>query len=278
MSEILLGHEAQIRLSFFIGIFALMAGWELVAPRRSGQVTRRLRWPGNLGIVVFNTLVIRVVMPTTAVALALAGEAAGWGLLQQFDLPLWLASTLAIICLDLAIYLQHIMFHAVPVLWRLHRMHHADLAFDVSTGARFHPLEIIVSMAIKFMVITALGPPAVAVLVFEVLLNVLAMFNHANARLPLGLDRVLRRVIVTPDMHRVHHSVIPREANSNFGFNLSLWDRALGTYCAQPAAGHQEMGIGIDQFRSEDELRLGRMLAQPFKGQGNSTYPINRKQ
>ena len=278
MSEILLGHEAQIRLSFFIGIFALMACWEVFAPRRTGQVKRRLRWPGNLGIVIFNTLLLRVVMPTTAVALALAGEAAGWGLLQQFDLPLWLASTLAIICLDLAIYLQHIMFHAVPVLWRLHRMHHADLAFDVTTGARFHPLEIMVSMAIKLMVIAALGPPAVAVLVFEVLLNVLAMFNHANARLPLGLDRVLRRVIVTPDMHRVHHSVIPREANSNFGFNLSLWDRAFGTYCAQPAAGHQEMGIGIDQFRSEDELRLGRMLAQPFKGQSNSTYPINRKQ
>ena len=278
MSEILLGHEAQIRLSFFIGIFALMACWEVFAPRRTGQVKRRLRWPGNLGIVIFNTLLLRVVMPTTAVALALAGEAAGWGLLQQFDLPLWLASTLAIICLDLAIYLQHIMFHAVPVLWRLHRMHHADLAFDVTTGARFHPLEIMVSMAIKLMVIAALGPPAVAVLVFEVLLNVLAMFNHDNARLPLGLDRVLRRVIVTPDMHRVHHSVIPREANSNFGFNLSLWDRALGTYCAQPAAGHQEMGIGIDQFRSEDELRLGRMLAQPFKGQSNSTYPINRKQ
>ncbi|MBL4782802.1 MAG: sterol desaturase family protein [Porticoccaceae bacterium] len=274
----MLGHEAQIRLSFFIGIFALMAGWELVAPRRSGQVTRRLRWPGNLGIVLVNTVVVRVVMPTTAVGLALAGEAAGWGLLQQYELPLWAATTLAIICLDLAIYLQHIMFHAVPVLWRLHRMHHADLAFDVTTGARFHPLEIIVSMAIKFMVIAALGPPAVAVLIFEVLLNVLAMFNHANVRLPLGLDRVLRRVIVTPDMHRVHHSVIPREANSNFGFNLSLWDRALGTYCAQPAAGHQEMGIGIDQFRSEDELRLGRMLAQPFKGQGNSTYPINRKQ
>ena len=278
MSEILLGHEAQIRLSFFIGIFALMACWEVFAPRRTGQVKRRLRWPGNLGIVIFNTLLLRVVMPTTAVALALAGEAAGWGLLQQFDLPLWWASTLAIICLDLAIYLQHIMFHAVPVLWRLHRMHHADLAFDVTTGARFHPLEIMVSMAIKLMVIAALGPPAVAVLVFEVLLNVLAMFNHANARLPLGLDRVLRRVIVTPDMHRVHHSVIPQEANSNFGFNLSLWDRALGTYCAQPAAGHQEMGIGIDQFRSADELRLGRMLAQPFKGQSNSTYPINRKQ
>jgi len=276
MSELLLGHEAQIRLSFFIGVFVLMACWEVFAPRRTGQVKRHLRWPGNLGIVVFNTLVMRVVMPTTAVALALAGEAAGWGLLQQFDLPLWFASTLAIVCLDLAIYLQHIMFHAVPLLWRLHRMHHADLAFDVTTGVRFHPLEIILSMVIKLMVIAALGPPAVAVLIFEVLLNVLAMFNHANARLPLSLDRVLRRVIVTPDMHRVHHSVIPREANSNFGFNLALWDRICGTYCAQPAAGHQAMSIGIHQFRSARDLGLDRLLMQPFKGK-DDTYPINRE-
>ena len=275
MSEILLGHEAQIRLSFFIGIFALMACWEVFAPRRTGQVKRRLRWPGNLGIVIFNTLLLRVVMPTTAVALALAGEAAGWGLLQQFDLPLWLASTLAIICLDLAIYLQHIMFHAVPVLWRLHRMHHADLAFDVTTGARFHPAEIIFSMVIKLMVIAALGPPAVAVLIFEVLLNTLAMFNHANARLPLALDGFLRRAIVTPDMHRVHHSVIPREANSNFGFNLAIWDRWFGTYCAQPKEGHQEMDIGISTFRTERDLRLDKMLLQPFKN-SDDNYSINK--
>ena len=277
MKELLLGNEAQIRLGFFIAIFALMASWELLAPRRTGQIKRSVRWPSNLGIVVLNTLVVRLVMPTTAVGLALSCEAAGWGLLQQMELALWSACLLAIIALDLAIYLQHILFHAVPALWRLHRMHHADLAFDVTTGARFHPLEIILSLLIKLMVIAALGPPAVAVLIFEVVLNVLAMFNHANAHLPLRLDRVLRHAIVTPDMHRVHHSIIPRESNSNFGFNLSLWDRAFGTYCAQPAAGHQEMDIGIDQFRSEDELRLERMLVQPFKGKGNSTYPINRQ-
>ncbi len=275
MNELLLGNEMAIRLSFFFAIFTLMASWEVLAPRRTGQVKRRVRWPGNLGIVVFNTLLLRVVMPTTAVALALAGEAAGWGLLQQFDLPLWAASLLAIICLDLAIYLQHIMFHAVPLLWRLHRMHHADLAFDVTTGARFHPFEIILSMVIKLSVIAALGPPAVAVLIFEVLLNTLAMFNHANARLPLGLDKVLRRIIVTPDMHRVHHSVIPREANSNFGFNLAVWDRWFGTYCAQPEAGHQGMSIGISTFRTERDLALDKMLLQPFKNSVD-TYSINK--
>lgn len=275
MNELLLGNEVAIRLSFFIAIFAFMASWELLAPRRTGQVKRRLRWPSNLGIVVLNTLLLRFVMPTTAVGLALAGETAGWGLLQQFDLPLWAASLLAVICLDLAIYLQHIMFHAVPALWRLHRMHHADLAFDVTTGARFHPLEIILSMVIKLSVIAALGPPAVAVLIFEVLLNTLAMFNHANARLPLGLDKLLRRAIVTPDMHRVHHSFIPQEANSNFGFNLAIWDRWFGTYCAQPEAGHQEMSIGINSFRTERDLALDRMLLQPFKNSVD-TYSINK--
>jgi len=275
MNELLLSNELAIRLSFFFAIFTLMASWEVLAPRRTGQVKRRVRWPGNLGIVVFNTLLLRVVMPTTAVALALAGEAAGWGLLQQFDFPLWAASLLAIICLDLAIYLQHIMFHAVPLLWRLHRMHHADLAFDVTTGARFHPFEIILSMVIKLSVIAALGPPAVAVLIFEVLLNTLAMFNHANARVPLGLDKLLRRIIVTPDMHRVHHSVIPHETNSNFGFNLAVWDRWFGTYCAQPKAGHQEMSIGISTFRTERDLALDKMLLQPFKNSVD-TYSINK--
>ena len=275
MNELLLGNEEAIRLSFFIAIFTLMASWEMLAPRRRGQVKRRLRWPSNLGIVVLNTLLLRVIMPTTAVGLALAGETAGWGLLQQFDLPLWAASLLAVICLDLAIYLQHILFHAVPLLWRLHRMHHADLAFDVTTGARFHPLEIILSMMIKLSVIAALGPPAVAVLMFEVLLNTLAMFNHSNARIPLGLDKLLRRIIVTPDMHRVHHSVIPQEASSNFGFNLAIWDHCFGTYCAQPEAGHQDMSIGISTFRTERDLALDRMLLQPFKNSVD-TYSINK--
>jgi sterol desaturase/sphingolipid hydroxylase (fatty acid hydroxylase superfamily) len=277
MNDLLLGNEVAIRLGFFAAIFAFMAIWEVLAPRRTGQVTRRSRWLGNLGIVVLNTLLLRFVMPTTAVGLALATETAGWGLLQQIDLPLWSSSLFAIVCLDLAIYLQHVMFHAVPVLWRLHRMHHADLAFDVTTGARFHPIEIILSMLIKLIVIAALGPPAVAVLIFEVLLNTLAMFNHANARLPLGFDNSLRRVIVTPDMHRVHHSVVPQETNSNFGFNLAIWDRWFGTYCAQPEAGHQAMSIGISSFRTEHDLALHRMLLQPFK-RSVDIYPINKMQ
>ena len=275
MKELLLANEVGIRLGFFIAIFTLMAGWECLAPRRIAQFKRRLRWPSNLGIVAFNTLLLRFIMPTTAIALALAAETAGWGLLQQFELSLWASTLLAVICLDFAIYCQHIMFHAVPILWRLHRMHHADVDFDVTTGARFHPLEIILSMLIKLAVIAALGPPAVAVLIFEVLLNTLAMFNHANARLPLRLDKRLRRVIVTPDMHRVHHSVIPRETNSNFGFNLAIWDRCFGTYCPQPKAGHQAMSIGITAFRSERDLRLDKMLLQPFKKSADS-YSINK--
>lgn len=275
LDNTLLNNEVLIRLGFFAGIFILMATWELLAPRRTLRIKRRLRWPNNLVLLVLNTLLLRIVMPITAVSLALLTESADWGLLQQFQLPPWLAVAIAVVCLDLAIYLQHVMFHAVPALWRLHRMHHADLEFDVTTGARFHPVEIVLSMAIKLMVIAAFGPPATAVLIFEVLLNGLAMFNHGNMRLPLRLDRALRSVIVTPDMHRVHHSVIPRETNSNFGFNLSVWDYCFGTYRAQPEHGHQKMTIGIENFRTPRDLRLDQMLIQPFKSTSGN-YPINR--
>ncbi len=193
-----------------------------------------------------------------------------------FGLPGWIEFLIAIIVLDLAIYLQHVLFHAAPLLWRLHRMHHQDLDFDVTTGARFHPIEILLSMGIKLMVIAALGPSAAAVLVFEALLNGMAMFNHANAKLPLGLDAILRMFVVTPDMHRVHHSVLPNETNSNFGFNLSVWDRLFGTYRAQPAAGHEAMTIGIEQFREPRELWLDRLLLQPLRGDAGA-YPINRR-
>ena len=196
-------------------------------------------------------------------------EAGGWGLFNALDLPLWLAALLSILLLDLVIYFQHVLFHAVPGLWRLHRMHHADLEFDVTTGLRFHPVEIVLSMVIKLAAVAALGAPAVAVLLFEVVLNATALFNHANIRLPAGVDRVLRWVIVTPDMHRVHHSVIPVETNSNFGFNLPWWDRLLGTYRAQPQAGHAGMTIGIEQFRTRRDLWLDRMLVQPLRGPAN---------
>ncbi|MDP1670421.1 sterol desaturase family protein [Phaeovulum sp.] len=275
MTEFLLAYESTLRLAIFLGVLALMALWELAAPRRRQEIPRLLRWSNNLGLVVVDTLVLRFTFPVLAVGLALMAEARGWGLLNAFDVPGWLAVLLAVVALDLVIYLQHVMFHAVPALWRLHRMHHADLEFDVTTGLRFHPLEILASMAIKLAAVAALGPPAVAVLIFEVLLNASAMFNHSNIRLPLALDRILRLVIVTPDMHRVHHSIRPEETNSNFGFNLPWWDRLLGTYRAQPSAGHDEMTIGIEQFRTPRELWLDRMLLQPLRGAARG-YSINR--
>lgn len=277
MSEFLLGHEPLVRLSAFASVFTVMALWEVLAPRRRQAVTRVRRWPSNLGIVALDTLLVRILFPTTAVGLALVAEAKGWGLFHVFGLPVWAAVILGVVLLDLAIYLQHVLVHAVPALWRLHRMHHADLEFDVTTGARFHPIEILLSMVLKMMVITALGAPAVAVLVFEVLLNATAMFNHSNIRLPAVLDRVLRTFVVTPDMHRIHHSVVPRETNSNFGFNLSLWDRLFGTYRAEPAAGQVGMTIGIEQFRDPAEQRLDRMLTQPFR-EGDRAYAFGQRE
>jgi len=268
--------EPAIRLSFFLGVFVIMAAWEVAMPRRGRTLSRWIRWPSNLAVVALNTILLRLLIPTAAVSLALIAEETGWGLLNQLALPGWLAILLSVMVLDLAIYLQHVMFHAVPALWRLHRMHHADLEFDVTTGARFHPIEILLSMAIKLTVVVALGPPAVAVLIFEVLLNGTAMFNHGNVRIPIKLDSVLRWFVVTPDMHRVHHSIIPQETNSNFGFNLPWWDRLFGTYRAQPAGGHEAMTIGIEQFRTPRDLWLDHMLVQPFLGK-TGNYPINRR-
>jgi sterol desaturase/sphingolipid hydroxylase (fatty acid hydroxylase superfamily) len=277
MSDILLANEPLIRLLAFASIFAAMAGWEILAPRREQKLGRGTRWPGNVGIVILDTVLVRLVFPTTAVGLALLAEARGWGLFHTLDLPLWASVPIAVMALDLAIYLQHVLFHAVPALWRLHRMHHADLELDVTTGARFHPVEILLSMGIKLGVVAALGAPAVAVLVFEVLLNATSMFNHSNIRMPVWLDRVLRWVVVTPDMHRVHHSIVVRETNSNFGFNLPWWDRLFGTYRDQPAAGHETMTIGIEQFREPAEQRLDRMLTQPFRDDDRH-YALGRRE
>jgi sterol desaturase/sphingolipid hydroxylase (fatty acid hydroxylase superfamily) len=273
----LLASEPLIRLGAFAGVFAAMAAWEIFAPRRDRQLARRRRWPGNIGIVLLDTLLVRLVFPTTAVGLALIAEAQWWGLFHALGLPIWASVPLAVTALDLAIYLQHVLFHAVPALWRLHRMHHADLEFDVTTGARFHPIEILLSMIIKLGAVAALGAPAAAVLVFEVLLNATSMFNHSNVRTPARLDRVLRWIAVTPDMHRVHHSVVARETNSNFGFNLSWWDRLFGTYRDQPAAGHEAMTIGIEQFRDPAEQRLDRMLTQPFRD-GDSAHALSDRE
>jgi sterol desaturase/sphingolipid hydroxylase (fatty acid hydroxylase superfamily) len=253
-----------------------MALLETAAPRRARSVSRTMRWPSNLGVVALNTGAVRILFPIAAVGLALVAETRGWGLFNGIMFPRWLAIILSIVFLDLVIYLQHVMLHAVPVLWRVHRMHHADLDFDVTTGVRFHPIEIVLSMVIKLASVAALGPPAVGVLTFEVLLNGTSMFNHSNVLIPTQVDRALRLFVVTPDMHRVHHSIVVCETNSNFGFNLSCWDRALGTYRAQPAAGHEAMIIGIEQFRDPQELRLDRMLAQPFRGEVGS-YPMSRE-
>lgn len=276
-TEALLAHEPAIRLSAFGGVFAAMAVWELLAPKRRQAIGRLRRWPGNLGIVVLNTIVVRLVFPVAAVGAATAAEAHGWGLFNWLSAPTWLAAIASVVLLDLAIYLQHVLFHAVPVLWRLHRMHHADLEFDVTTGARFHPLEIVVSMVIKIGIVAALGAPAAAVVLFEVLLNATSMFNHGNVRVAPWLDRAIRKVLVTPDMHRVHHSVVPCETNSNFSFNMSWWDRLFGTYRAEPAAGHEGMTIGIEQFRDPHELRLDRMLVQPFRDD-DRLYPLGRRE
>jgi sterol desaturase/sphingolipid hydroxylase (fatty acid hydroxylase superfamily) len=268
--------EPVIRLAVFLGVFAAVALWEALAPRRARAFPRRARWPHNIALVLLDNALVRVVAPGAAIAVALAAEAHGWGLLNAAALPAWLAIPLAVVLLDLAIYFQHVMVHAVPALWRLHRVHHADLDFDVTTGARFHPIEILVSVVIKMAAVAAIGAPPVAVLVFEVLLNATAMFNHANGRLPLGVDRWLRLLVVTPDMHRVHHSIAYSETNSNFGFNLPWWDRLFGTYRAHPAAGHEAMTIGVGAFRTPADLRLDRLLLQPFRDTPGG-YAINRR-
>ena len=265
--EYLLAHEPTVRMAAFFGALSVMMLWELAAPRRRLDIPRVVRWSNNLALVVIDTVILRLAFPMLAVGLAGLAQTKGWGLFNVVDVPVWVAVVASILILDLAIYLQHVMFHAVPGLWRLHRMHHADLDFDATTGLRFHPVEIVLSMAIKLTVVGAIGAPPVAVLAFEVILNATSLFNHGNIRLPPAVDRVLRLVLVTPDMHRVHHSSDPRETNSNYGFSVPWWDRLLGTYVAQPAKGHTDMKIGIEQFRTERDLWLDRMLVQPLRGQ-----------
>ncbi len=265
MFQALFAQQSAVRFAIFATVFLTMAAWELAAPRRPQRVARAERWPSNLAVAALDAFLVRAVFPIGVVGLAMLAETRGWGLLNIWGAPAWLAVPLAIIVLDLAIYLQHVAFHSVPALWRLHRMHHADLEFDVTTGARFHPLEIVLSMVIKMAVVVGLGAPAVAVFLFEILLNATAMFNHANVGLSRRLDRGLRWLVVTPDMHRVHHSIDGQETNSNFGFNLPWWDRLFGTYRDQPALGHDGMTIGLPGIRDSREQRLDRMLTQPFR-------------
>lgn len=267
--------EAFIRLAFFLGIFVIVALWELAAPRKRLTVPKLGRWGNNLGMILFDVVMIRVLMPAAAIQMAVATQHNGWGILHYYHVSLIPAMIIGVLALDLVIYLQHLMFHAVPILWRLHMVHHADLDIDVSTALRFHPIEILISMGIKMAAVAVIGPPMLAVLVFEIILNGTAMFNHGNIRLSLAIDRLLRLLVVTPDMHRVHHSVIIRETNSNFGFNFPWWDRMLGTYRSQPAAGHEKMVIGLSQFRDVRRLNLFRLLILPFYGNPGA-YSLNR--
>jgi sterol desaturase/sphingolipid hydroxylase (fatty acid hydroxylase superfamily) len=261
-------HEPAIRLAAFVVVLIGMAVWEVAAPRRTLNVAKRQRWTTNLGIAAINTVILRLLFPVAALGVADLATDRGWGLFNYTDLPQAIVIVASVVALDFAIYLQHVLFHAVPVLWRLHRAHHADLDIDVTTGARFHPIEIVLSLLIKFAAIVTLGAPAAAVVLFEVLLNATAMFSHSNVGMPAAVERVARWFIVTPDMHRVHHSIDRQETDSNFGFNLSLWDRLLGTYRARPAKGHDGMTIGISEFRETAECTtLSGVLRLPFRGQ-----------
>jgi sterol desaturase/sphingolipid hydroxylase (fatty acid hydroxylase superfamily) len=260
-----LAFEPAIRLAAFGVVFAAMAGLELARPRRPLTGPKGLRWFNNFAIVAINTLMLRLAFPFLAVGLAVWAQFNGHGLLNWLDAPGWIAVPLSVVLLDLMVYGQHVAVHHIRPLWRLHMMHHVDVDIDVTSGARFHPIEIALSMLLKMAVVVALGAPAVSVVIFEVLLNATAMFNHANVQLPLGLDRWLRLVVVTPDMHRVHHSVIPAETNSNYGFNLPWWDRLFHTYRPQPALGHLDMTIGLADYQSERRQKLGWMLLLPFR-------------
>lgn len=257
--------EVGVRVGAFVSLLVIFGLWEWYAPRRAMTARRAIRWASNLGLVVLSSIAVPLVLPIASLVVAALAVDRGWGLFNNVDWPYALTFVLSVVLLDFVIYLQHVLFHAVPILWRLHRVHHSDVDLDASSGVRFHVAEIVLSMVIKIAAIVTLGPPVLAVLVFEVLLNGTSLFNHANIKLPLRVDAVLRWFIVTPDMHRVHHSVIRRETDSNFGFNLSIWDRICGTYRAQPEAGHDGMTIGIEEFREEREQWLDRLLLQPFR-------------
>lgn len=273
----IMANEKPLRSSIFFGMLIIMGLWEVISPRRTRVLTRLLRWSNNLLLLALNIAVARLLFPLAAVGVAGFVSSNGWGLMNVYEVPFTLAIVLSVIALDFIIYLQHVLVHAVPVLWRLHRVHHADPDIDVTTGLRFHPIEIVLSLLIKFAAIVVLGAPVIAVVIFEILLNAGAMFNHANVRLPLGLDKLLRWVIVTPDMHRIHHSVEDDEANSNFGFNLTWWDRLFGTYTVEPRNGHDGMKIGIHYYNDPKQVSwLHGLLTLPFRKK-IAGYTINRR-
>jgi sterol desaturase/sphingolipid hydroxylase (fatty acid hydroxylase superfamily) len=266
LEQFVLKNEPVIRLVAFLGVFACVGLWELLAPQRALTVPKTVRWTANLGLVLLDTAMLRLLTPMATVAFAALCAEQGWGIFNTLTVPAWLTVPLAVVAMDFVIWLQHLVFHAVPWLWRLHQVHHADVDYDLTTGSRFHPVEIALSMLIKFATVALLGTPVIAVLIFEVVLNAAAMFNHGNIRLHSKLDRLLRWFVVTPDMHRVHHSVEVDETNSNFGFNLPCWDRLFGTYRAQPRAGQVGMVIGLNGHTDLREVaQLGGMLCMPWR-------------
>ena len=275
METWIIENETAIRLSFFFGIFLLVALWEVLTPRRPLNYSKPVRWYSNIGLVFINSIVMRYLFPNIASGLAILASQRGWGLFNNYNIPYTFVIIISLLLQDGAIYIQHAMFHYLPLLWRFHRMHHTDTDLDVTSGARFHPVEIIISMCIKLSVIAVLGPPVEAVIIFEVLLNLTAMFNHGNIYIPPKIDQMLRCFVVTPDMHRVHHSISSKETNSNFGFNFPWWDAMFGTYCAQPEKDHKEMIIGLNQFRDPKELHLHKLLIQPFL-ESTGDYHINK--
>lgn len=264
-----------VRISAFLAILGLMASWEVLTPRRQLTTPKARRWLANLSVVVLDVVSIRVLFAAGAVGMAIAAADRNWGLFNNLSWPTWIETALALVALDFVLYLQHVMFHAVPLFWRLHMMHHADLDCDVTTGLRFHPLEVALSMGIKFGAVVLVGAAPIAVVVFEVLLNASSMFNHSNVRIPTALDRFLRWIVVTPDMHRIHHSMTARETNRNFGFNLPWWDRLLGTYEERPALGQEGMTLGLEQFRDPARLKFINILLLPFVGTPGN-YPLSR--
>lgn len=276
MSELLSNHEAAIRITTFLGLLIVLIWSETRFPRRKLSQARIPRWRTNIGMVVLSSIMLRFLFPAAAIGVAHAVEQHHWGLLNYYNLPYWLQVVLAFVLLDLSVYFQHVIFHTLPLCWRFHRVHHTDIDCDVTTGVRFHPGEIILSMLIKFITISALGTPMLSVVVFEIALNATSMFTHANIRIPERLDHVLRWLIVTPDMHRVHHSTEENETNSNFGFNISLWDRIFGTYLDNSSAGQENMNLGLWEFREPKWASLRWLLYMPFTTTVRS-YAINQR-
>ncbi len=268
--QLVSSNESTIRLGVFLGLFALFGLTEYFTPRRKLTMLKTNRWFTNILIIIIDGALVRIFFPAAAVGVALWASSKGWGLFNLIDAPLWLAALVSIVVLDFAVWWSHLLSHKIPLLWKIHRMHHSDRDIDVSTAIRFHPIEIVVSMLWKVCWVIALGAPAVAVIMFEIILNGLALFNHSNTKLPLKLDAIIRKLIVTPDMHRVHHSIIVRETDSNYGFNLSIWDRMFSTYNDQPKLGHDDMVIGIEEWQDEKPTQIGWSLSVPFISQKKS--------